>query len=51
MNEFLRSLPADSKEPVQLVCYHPVLDAKLRRGEEVELKALPTQWRTSGAKQ
>ena len=36
MREFLKSIPADSKEPVQLVCYHPILDAKLRRGEEVE---------------
>lgn len=36
MSDLLRRIPTDSKEPVNLVCYHPVQIKNLLAGENVE---------------
>jgi hypothetical protein len=37
----LRVVPLDSKEPVNHVCYHPISEAKLRRGEMFHMDGEP----------
>lgn len=44
MNDLLRSVPVDSKEPVNLVCYHPVQIEKLLAGENVEPQCLAVDY-------
>jgi len=44
MTEFLRSIPVDSKTPVQYVCYHPVAEKHLKQGHEAEPTCLAVDY-------
>jgi hypothetical protein len=41
--KLLRVVPPDSEEPVNHVCYHPIAEARLRRGETHMLNGDPIE--------